>query len=88
MMKWLQVSSNSIPSSSGGAINVHVFEPYTDAVSRPLVIRGMIVLVHPWPALGGGEHNTIGQRGQWWRAVTFALESIPPGGEGRCGGYY
>ena len=55
---------------------------------RPLVIRGTIVLVHPWPALGGGEHNTIGRRRQWWRAVTFALESIPPGGEGRCGGYY
>jgi hypothetical protein len=91
MMKRPQVSSHSIPSSSGGAINAHVVEPYTDATnaaSRPLVIQGTIVLVHPWPALGGGEHNTIGRRRQWWRAVTFALESIPPGGEGRCGGYY
>ena len=91
MMKRPQVSSHSIPSSSGGAIDMHVFEPYTDttdAASCPLVIRGTIVLVHPLPALGGGEHTTIGQRRQWWRAVTFALESIPPGGEGRCGGYY
>ena len=49
----------------------------------------MIVLVHPWSALGGREHNTIGLdrriaagrggalRRQWWRAVTFALESDP-----------
>jgi hypothetical protein len=91
MMKRPQVSSHSIPSSSGGAIDAHVFEPYTDATdaaSRPPVIPGTIVLVHHWPALGGGEHNTIGRRRQWWRAVTFALESILPGGEGRCGGFY
>jgi hypothetical protein len=75
-----------------GTINVHIFRPYTnaaDATSRPVVIRGAIVLVHPWFALGGGEHNTIGLdrriavgRGggrwqQWWRAITFALESNP-----------
>jgi hypothetical protein len=83
MMKRPLVSSHSIPSSSGGAIDAHIFEHYTDATdasSRPLVIRGTKVLVHPLPALGGGEHNTIGRRRQWWRAVTFALESIPPGG--------
>ena len=83
-MKRPQVSSHSIPSSSGGAIDAHVFEPYTDAAdaaSRSLVIRGTIVLVIPLPALGGGEHNTIGPRRQWWRAVTFALESISPGGD-------
>ena len=62
-MKWLEASSHSIPSFSGGAINARVFEPYTNttnAASHSLVIRGMIVLVHPWPALGGGEHNMIG----------------------------
>jgi len=64
-MKQPQVSSHSIPSSSGGVIDVNIFEPYTDATnaaSRPVVIRGTIVLVHPWSALGlgGGEHNTIG----------------------------
>ena len=90
-MKRPQVSSHSIPSSSGGAIGAHVFKPYTDATdaaSRPVVIRGTIVLVHPWSALGGGEHNTIGLasritagrgggRRRQWRAVTFALESDP-----------
>ena len=93
-MKRPQVSSHSIPSSSGGAIDTNVFEPYTDATdtaSRPVVIRGTIVLVYPWSALGlgAGEHNTIGLnrritagrggggRRQWWRAVTFALESGP-----------
>ena len=61
-MKWLQVSSHSIPSSSGGAIDTHVFEPYTDATdtaSRPVITRGTIVLVNPWSALGGGELKMV-----------------------------
>jgi hypothetical protein len=40
-------------------VDAHVFEPGggDGGSSR---IRGTIVTVHPWSALGGGEHNTIG----------------------------
>ena len=57
-----RVTSHSIPSSTGGAIDAHIFEPDVDEghQDRPVVILGSIILVHPWSALGGGEHNTIG----------------------------
>ena len=63
------ISSHSIPSTivaaagagagagAGAAIDAHVFEP-SESTGGP--IRGTIVTVHPWSALGGGEHNTIG----------------------------
>jgi pimeloyl-ACP methyl ester carboxylesterase len=83
-MKRLKVSSHSIPSSSGGAIVAHIFEP-DDADATNAADRETIVMVHPWSALGGGEHNTIGLARRIvgiggrrrWRAVTFALESDP-----------
>lgn len=48
------ISSHSISSTTVGVIDAHVFEP--DGSSA----RGTIVTVHPWSALGGGEHNTVG----------------------------
>ncbi|KAL3758456.1 hypothetical protein ACHAWU_004299 [Discostella pseudostelligera] len=55
-----KISSHSIPTttttSAAGVIDAHVFEP----AGRSSLIRGTIVTVHPWSALGGGEHNTIG----------------------------
>ena len=53
------VSSHSIQCTTAGVVDAHVFEPGggDGGSSR---IRGTIVTVHPWSALGGGEHNTIG----------------------------
>ena len=52
-------SSHSIQCTTAGVVDAHVFEPVgSDGGSSR--IRGTIVTVHPWSALGGGEHNTIG----------------------------
>ena len=54
----MKIASHSIPTTTpaAGVIDAHVFEP----AGRSSLIRGTIVTVHPWSALGGGEHNTIG----------------------------
>ena len=85
-----EVSTHSIPSTNdGGVFDVHVFEPSGESESSSSTsIRGTIVTVHPWSALGGGEHNTTGlakhiastkklKDGGGWRVITFGLKSSP-----------
>ena len=76
-------TTHTIASANAGNIEAHVFEPRCDDV------RGSIVTVHPWGALGGGEHNTVGLARRiaaarrregtdgagGWRVVTFALRA-------------
>lgn len=66
--------------TDAGAIDAHIFEPKSLGGGASDSIRGTIVTVHPWAALGGGEHNTVGIARRianegGWRVVTFALES-------------
>eukprot|EP00584_Thalassiosira_punctigera_P006426 CAMPEP_0172534886 /NCGR_PEP_ID=MMETSP1067-20121228/7100_1 /TAXON_ID=265564 ORGANISM="Thalassiosira punctigera, Strain Tpunct2005C2" /NCGR_SAMPLE_ID=MMETSP1067 /ASSEMBLY_ACC=CAM_ASM_000444 /LENGTH=257 /DNA_ID=CAMNT_0013319743 /DNA_START=81 /DNA_END=854 /DNA_ORIENTATION=+ len=77
-------STHSITTTNAGAINAHIFEPKLPGEGSASV-RGTIVTVHPWAALGGGEHNTIGiarhitnsssKLGHGWRVITFSLKS-------------
>lgn len=80
-------STHSIASTHAGVLDAHVFEPKLLAAGTS--IRGTIVTVHPWSALGGGEHNTIGIARHitntspkseqkdicGWRVITFTLKS-------------
>mmetsp|Transcript_7611 Transcript_7611/g.13432 ORF Transcript_7611/g.13432 Transcript_7611/m.13432 type:complete len:257 (+) Transcript_7611:127-897(+) len=80
-------STHTITSTSAGAIDLHIFEHNDLAAGAS--IKGTIVTVHPWSALGGGEHNTIGiashithatgqkdaSSGGQWRVITFTLKS-------------
>lgn len=55
------VSSHSIQCTTAGVVDAHICEPGEgDGDGGSSRVRGTIVTVHPWSALGGGEHNTIG----------------------------
>ena len=79
-----KISTHNVTSDSR-KIEVHVFEPPTTTNNEDSCeITGTIVTVHPWAALGGGEHNTIGiaryitaqsESKRKWRVITFKLRS-------------
>ncbi|KAL3803869.1 hypothetical protein HJC23_004031 [Cyclotella cryptica] len=79
------ISTHHIQTSQSINIELHVFEPPESPNEGIPSIVGTIVTVHPWAALGGGEHNTIGlarcitthSSSQKWRVITFTLQSTP-----------